>query len=247
MDPEPYCREVEAYLCRKNDGHLIRIVGPAFDRVCGWAARGVPLRVVFRGIDRHFERYYAKGPRRWPVRIDSCEADVLDAFDGWRRMLGLTTAAATEGAEAESGADASGSEESGRPGRRRAGLATHLDRILERIAARRTEPGVSALLQEVLDRIAHDAALLKATATPQMRGEGRTRILARLGELDRELMTALRRECSPPILKGLHDEAVEQLAPFHERMAEETYRRALDVAVDGLLRERERLPVLAME
>ena len=34
---DDYCRQVEAYLCRKNDGHLVRIVGPAFEQVCGWA------------------------------------------------------------------------------------------------------------------------------------------------------------------------------------------------------------------
>ena len=93
-DPETYCREVEAYLCRKNDGHLIRIVGPAFEQVCGWAARGVPLNVVNRGIDRYFERYYAKGPRRRPVRIEFCEADVLDVFDEWRRAVGVARASA---------------------------------------------------------------------------------------------------------------------------------------------------------
>ncbi len=90
---EDYCRQVEAYLCRKNDGHLIRIVGPAFEQVCGWAARGVPLKVAMRGIDRYFERYYAKGPRRRPVRVEFCEADVLDVFDEWRRALGITVAA----------------------------------------------------------------------------------------------------------------------------------------------------------
>ena len=37
---EDYCRAVEAYLCRKNDGHLIRIVGPAFEQVCAWSRRG---------------------------------------------------------------------------------------------------------------------------------------------------------------------------------------------------------------
>ena len=26
-----YCRDIETYLCRKNDGHLIRVVGPSFD------------------------------------------------------------------------------------------------------------------------------------------------------------------------------------------------------------------------
>ena len=92
MNPEDYCREVEAYLCRKNEGHLIRIVGPAFEQVCGWATQGVPLKIAFRGIDQYCERYYAKGPRRRPVRIEFCEADILDLFDGWRRAVGVATA-----------------------------------------------------------------------------------------------------------------------------------------------------------
>ena len=91
-DPHDYCREIEDYLCRKNDGHLIRIVGPSFEKVCGWAEQGVPISVAFRGIDRCFERYYAKGPRRRPVRIDFCEADVLDVFDEWRRAIGVAAA-----------------------------------------------------------------------------------------------------------------------------------------------------------
>ena len=74
MTTEEYCREIEAYLCRKNDGHLIRIVGPSFERVCGWAAQGIPFKIACQGIDRYFVRYYAKGPRRRPVQIDFCEA-----------------------------------------------------------------------------------------------------------------------------------------------------------------------------
>ena len=85
--PEEYCRQLESYLCRKNDGHLIRIVGPAFEQVCGWATRGIPIKVACRGIDRCFDRYYARGPRRRPVRIEFCEADVLDVFDEWRRAV----------------------------------------------------------------------------------------------------------------------------------------------------------------
>src|SRR4026209_7357 len=89
MDASDYCREIEAYLCRKNEGHLIRIVGPAFEQVCGWANLGVPLKVAFRGIDQYCERYYAKGPRRRPVRIEFCEADILDLLDPGRRAMGV--------------------------------------------------------------------------------------------------------------------------------------------------------------
>ena len=68
----------------------MRVVGPSFDLVSRWAADGVPLKVAFRGIDRYFERYYKKGPRRRPVRVDFCEADVRDVFDEWRRAVGIT-------------------------------------------------------------------------------------------------------------------------------------------------------------
>ncbi len=50
IDVEPYCRDIEAYLCRKNDGHLIRITGPAFEQVQGWASQGVPLKVAESGL-----------------------------------------------------------------------------------------------------------------------------------------------------------------------------------------------------
>ena len=74
----------------------MRVVGPAFELVAGWAAAGVPLKVALRGIDRCCERLEARGPRRRPVRVEFCEADVLDAFDDWRRAVGVTATAAGE-------------------------------------------------------------------------------------------------------------------------------------------------------
>ena len=77
-DPAEYARQVESYLCRKNGGHLIRVVGPAFELVSGWASAGVPLKVALRGIDRCCARLEARGPRRRPIRVEFCEADVLE-------------------------------------------------------------------------------------------------------------------------------------------------------------------------
>ena len=88
-DIAEYCRELETYLCRKNGGHLIRIVGPAFERVKGWAEQGVPLALAIRCVDRCCERARARGARRRPVRIEFCEADILELFDDWRRAIGV--------------------------------------------------------------------------------------------------------------------------------------------------------------
>ena len=114
---DEYCREIETYLCQKNDGHLIRVVGPSFEVVSGWAEQGVPLKIALAGIDRYFERYYRKGPRRRPVKIDFCDADVLDVFDEWRRAV-LVPLASSE--PAGDGAAAS---------RRHSSLSAHLDRV----------------------------------------------------------------------------------------------------------------------
>ena len=91
VDVGDYCRQVEDHLTRVNAGHLVRIVGPGFELVRQWAEEGMPLSVVFRGIDLRAERHRA-GKSRRPLRIEFCEADVRDLFDGWRRAVGLPRA-----------------------------------------------------------------------------------------------------------------------------------------------------------
>src|SRR5689334_18759364 len=135
IDASAYCREIEAYLCKKNEGHLIRIVGPAFEQVSGWAAQGVPLAIACRGIDRYCERYYAKGLRRRPVRIEFCEADILEEFDNWRRAVGVT-------------AKDSPDEVPGAPTRDT--LPAHLERVIVRLTGLRAS-GRSPSFQERVD------------------------------------------------------------------------------------------------
>ena len=87
------------------------------------AARGgvaPALKVAFRGIDRSVARHAAKHGRRRPLRIDFCEADVLDVFDEWLRATGLTlvTPASTATLETEGSAKGAGSGAAREPARR---------------------------------------------------------------------------------------------------------------------------------
>jgi hypothetical protein len=233
-DAETYCRQLEAYLCRKNDGHLIRIVGPAFERVCGWAARGVPLKVAERGIDRYFERYYAKGPRRRPVQIQFCEADVFDVFDEWRRAVGVPIREPdVDDADAES--DQS---------RRHGSLPAHLDRVIARLTLLRG--GEDRSLDDVLDRLVRELDAARAGARG-LRGDARSVFLERLGALDAELMDAARVRCGADLLQQIDAEADEELAPFRERMAPPVFERSRRAAADRLIRERRRLPVISFD
>jgi hypothetical protein len=231
---ESYCRQLEAYLCRKNDGHLIRIVGPAFEQVCGWAARGVPLKVAQRGVDRYFERYYAKGPRRRPVQIQFCEADVFDLFDEWRRAVGVPIR--DDSASLDDDADHSS--------RRQGSLPAHLDRVIARLTMVRG--GEDRSLDDTVDLLVRELDAARAGAKG-LRGDARSAFLERLKTMDAELIAAARSRSSEDALRQLEAEADEELAPFRERMGRDVYERSRVAAVDRLIRERRRLPVITYD
>src|SRR5712691_4928175 len=229
---QDYCRELESYLCRKNDGHLIRIVGPAFEQVCAWAGRGIPLKLAMRGIDRYFERYYSKGPRRRPVRIEFCEADVLDVFDEWRRAVGVS---GTGEAGEESGADLLGP---------RSSLPAHLERVIARLTTLRA--GSDRSLDPIFDDVVRELDAARAKAKT-IRGDARDALIDRLRQLDASLIEAVRSRCDEPALRQLATQADEELTPFRARMPAEAYEQSHRACVDRLLRERSGLPTISYE
>lgn len=243
-----YCRDIEAYLCRKNDGHLIRIVGPSFEKVCGWAKQGVPIKVAFRGIDRYFDRYYAKGPRRRPVRVEFCEADVLDVFDQWRRAVGIGPAvpaadSGQSGDDPELGNGLAG-EEALPADRRRQSLPSHLERAVARLTALRS--GSDRSLDALVESIVRELDAARGTAK-NLRGASRAGLLERLAALDAQLMVAARERLTAEARAELRGEAEAELAPFRRRMPPGAYEQSLTACMDRLLREKARLPVLTLE
>jgi hypothetical protein len=234
---EHYCHEIEAYLCRKNDGHLMRIVGPSFELVSGWAARGLPLKIAYRGIDRYFERYYRKGPRRRPVRIDFCEPDVLEAFDEWRRAVGIAASSAGGAEDAAAAPDAN-------MDRRGPSLPAHLERVVLRLTAARANGGVGQEFDDVIDRVARELDAARADARG-VRGDARRALVNRLSVLDEELLQTARAALDEATRVALTREAEDELSGFRDRMPPDAFTRSREAAVDRLVRERLGLPVLA--
>ena len=232
IDVGAYCRDVESYLCRRNDGHLIRIVGPSFELVCGWAERQIPLRVVFGAVDRTLERHQAKGARSRPLRIEFCEADVLELFDEWRRAVGVgavpTDATPTHRAV------------------RRLSLAGHIERVVERLTSWRSANGGAQGTAEPVTRLIEDLdALCDRSRTA--RGADRQQLIARLDDFETQLTLTLRDLIDPEVFEMLRAEAARDLAPFRERMPREALRQAMDAGTDRLLYEHFKLPRVAFE
>ncbi len=245
MEAGVLCRAVESYLRRKNDGHLIRIVGPAFEMVRGWAEAGIPLRVVERGIDRRYVRYYARGPKRHPLRIEYCEADVLDLFDEWKRAVGVGASAGPGGGEAEPGA--AGDETAPRRGRAegRGSLAKHLDDLAARLSALEPPPGAAALEALLAEaRAAVDEARPGGRA---LRGAVRRGVIERLAALDGRFPAAARADVGEAVLRDVEAEARLSLEPFRNRMPPSAFAAALEAATGRLLAERLRWPRLAFD
>jgi hypothetical protein len=231
---ESYCREIEAYLCRKNEGHLVRVVGPAFDMVSRWEVDGVPLKVAFSGIDRAVERHNRKGPRRRPLRIEFCEADVLDAFDAWRRAVGLSRADADEADRPSAG-----------PTPRRPSAPAHLERALLKLSSARASGRLGTAADDLLDRVARELDETRQSGRA-VRGAARAALAERLRGLDVELMTMARRALDEGERLVLEREAREQLQPFRERMPEAAFAKAVADALDRLVRDRFDLPTLTL-
>jgi hypothetical protein len=198
--------------------------------------------VAFRGIDRYFERHddarqkpdMTRGGRvmrRRPVRIEFCEADILDAFDDWRRAVGVSSQ------DAEDSDPPSAS--------RKPALAAHVERAAARLRAIHAA-SVPAGLFPLVETAAHELETLAIEAS-RARGENRARIIERLAALDRELMAAALAHLDASRTRELEQEAEAELAPFRSRMSSDVRTNAVRAAFHRLVRESAGLPVLVYE
>lgn len=234
IDVEAYCRELEAYLCRKNDGHLIRVTGPAFEQVQGWATQGIPLKVAEAGIDRYFERYYRKGPRRRPVRIEFCEADVLDAFDDWRRAVGVARVVA----DSPGGPEVEEPQPASRP---RRSLASQIESAMARLTVLRGSDQAGPLIGAALDQAVRALDAIRPEAA-RARGDARDGLMARLAQIDADLAQSALAGIDAARRRALEKEADAELEPFRARMSDEAFRKSRLQAMQRLARQHFGLP-----
>jgi hypothetical protein len=231
--------------------------------VSSWAAQGVPLKVACSGIDRYFERYYRQGPRRRPVKIDFCEADVLDVFDEWRRAVGVTLQSSvvshqssdsshqsSDSSHQSSDSSHQSSESSHQSpvsshqsSSRRQSLPEHLERVVLRLSSARARGSLGAEFDALIDRVSTELDAARARAGG-LRGQARQAVIDRLTALDAELLQQARASLDGEAAASLAREAGEELAGFRSGMAPEAFERAREAAMDRLVRERFGLPTV---
>jgi hypothetical protein len=98
----------------------------------------------------------------------------------------------------------------------------------------------------VITRVTRELDRLAETAS-SARGEARSQSIARLAELDAELIGAARASAGASATIALQREADAELSSFAGRMPSDSLERARALAFERLLRELLNLPVLSYE
>ena len=236
VDVGEYCRQVEAHLTKVNGGHLVRIVGPGFELVRGWATDGVPLRVVLGAIDQKAARH-ALGSSDRPLRIEFCESDVRAIFDRWRRAVGVTSAGESTPAEDDAATPADE--------RRHPSLAKHLQRAIDRLTRAGSQVELAEPLKDAIDAALGEIVEMRE-ASKHARGPARDAFVGRLPPIDAALLAAARGVVSHDVVSALEREAAAELAPYRARLDAAAWSHALQVTVDRHLREHFLLPTLEL-
>jgi hypothetical protein len=233
-DVSQYCRDVEDHLTRVNGGHLVRIVGAGFELVRRWAEEGVPLSVVCRGIELKADRHRL-GRSRHPLRIEFCEADVREVYDGWRRAVGLPRGA-TQGPD-----ETAPPEET----RKRPSLAKHFDRTIDRLSRSAARTDMPPPLVDALSALLEELTRLRES-TKGARGAAREDAASALSELDVRMLAAARAATARGTFAELESAAARELGAFRDRLAGDAWRQAVEATTDRLLRDRYGLPTLTL-
>jgi hypothetical protein len=165
-----------------------------------------------------------------------CEADVLDAFDDWRRAVGLARVAgdAAGGPEVEEPAPAA---------RPRRSPAAQIDAALARLTVLRGSDKAGPVLGAALDAAVRSLDALRADAG-RARGDDRDRVLEQIAAIDDALVGAAVESLDPSARGAVEAEADTELAPFRQRMAAEAYALSRRAAIHRLVRQRFGLPSL---
>lgn len=249
VDVGEYCRVVEDHLTRVNGGHLVRIVGPAFELVRQWALAGIPPSVVFRGIDLKAERHRLGRSTR-PLRLEFCEPDVREVYRNWRRALGLFgddgLAGGADGGEVTEAGNGSGgesAEEAEEKDARRPSFGRHIGRAIERLTGVMSRVDLPDDLRQALEPMLEQLVELRAAAK-KLRGAAREEIADRLRVLDEELAAHLQSFAPAAAREAARQEAESELSSYRGRLPAETWSRAVSANTDRLLRDRYGLPTL---
>ncbi len=177
--------------------------------------------------------------------MEFCEPDVLDAFDAWRRAVGVAGPASPEPMVAiDAGESAEGStvERSASP-RRPSPLHRQIDRAMSKLTQRRLDASLPGELADAIDAALTALDGVRARAKGA-RGAARTDVRESLAAIDETLAVAAVKGLSPERRAQIDRDARRELQPFVGRLTPEAHARSVAAATARLVKGELDLPDL---
>jgi len=114
---------------------------------------------------------------------------------------------------------------------------------VKRLTQARANGALGASFDDVIDRVARELDAARA-GSRGVRGDARQALVARLAELDAELVTRARESLDETVRASLARDADDELAGYRAAMTTGAFARAREAAMDRLVRERFGLPTI---
>jgi len=208
-----YYEEVEKYFIRKREraASLAPIDWPI---VKSWEERGIPLEVVFKGIDNAFARFREKSSSEDDTirSLAYCQYDVESCWQAYQeRVLGKPPQ--------EFPKDASQRAE-------REKILDHLDALMARLA-QSSEISDYRQISEALNQTLSALRSLRSQLEVSGAAFKPTEIYSQLKGLEEELVSAIERTLPLPQAAQLFVRAEQKLAGYKEDMSPQVYTETL--------------------
>jgi len=235
-----YFTEIEEAFVRRRGKHLL-VSNLDWSLMESWKAKGIPLHIVLRGIEKSFDSYESRPRKRSVKTLFYCQEEVEALYTEW---LESQTGAHASPEEAGAGGDGEGAALPFP----RAVISAHLSDTgaeLRRAAERRNGRAGEEALCEALARAA--ARLEELAADFERSARPNAELLeSSLTDLEGLIDRALRASLLADEVTAARASAEEQLRPYRARMERATYEQTLDNLLAKALRERAGVPRLSL-
>ncbi|MBI2822403.1 MAG: hypothetical protein HYX74_09275 [Acidobacteria bacterium] len=218
-----YFTEIEEYFVRQRGKHML--VSPLdWSLLESWKQVGIPLHVVFRGIERALHKHQARGTLNRVNSIFYCQPSVMECFEEYQQ----STVGQADPTDAAPGEDA------GNVARALRQLRQHLDRVGSSLPEREVADRVGRMMDGLLAEVggAKPPAMAAVEETLQV--------------CDSILLESARRHLEPVKLDSFQQEARQGLKVYKKKVAPEMYRRIEENFINRKIRQEYDLPEFSL-
>ena len=230
MTAYSYWEEIERYFTKKRGNALI-LSPKDWPLVTSWQEQGIPLELIYEGIDNAFARLEQKqspAQRRTLRTLNACRYDVEKLWNAHKEVLHMPSEQMIDDAQ-------QGLYEE------RQRLLAKLRSVIAQLQKTATDPHYKCIAQELSDTI----GIVQSFLPTVERAEDKS-ILARIQERMRQqeqiLLSALEQTLTPEMHAALLAKVDSQLASYRHTMKPAVYEETRRIAFVKILRDTYPLP-----